>query len=58
VSTYEYDKNYNPNSVDDSVALCCKYIKHQMVFFTPAGNKIKIWNALTGDIKRIFSDIT
>lgn len=29
-----------------------------MSFFTPAGNKIKIWNALTGDIKRIYSDIT
>ena len=29
-----------------------------MAFFTPAGNKIKIWNALTGDIKRIYSDIT
>ena len=29
-----------------------------MAFFTPAGNKIKIWNALTGDIKKIFSDVT
>lgn len=29
-----------------------------MAFFTPAGNKIKIWNALTGDIKRIYSEIT
>lgn len=58
VGAYEYDKNYNPNSVDDSVAICCQYIENQMAFFTPAGNKIKIWNALTGDIKRIYSDIT
>ena len=29
-----------------------------MAFFTPAGTKIKIWNALTGDVKKIYSDIT
>lgn len=55
---FEYDKNYNPNSVDDFVAICCKFIPSQLCFFTPAGNKIKVWNALTGDIKRIYSDIS
>ena len=29
-----------------------------MAFYTPAGNKIKIWNALTGDVKKIYSDVT
>jgi hypothetical protein len=29
-----------------------------LCFYTPAGNKIKLWNALTGDVKKIFSDIT
>ena len=30
-----------------------------MAFFTPAGNKIKIFGMhLTGDIKRIYSEIT
>ena len=28
VYTYEYDKNYNPNSVDDYVAVCCKFIEN------------------------------
>ncbi|CAD8044697.1 unnamed protein product [Paramecium primaurelia] len=58
IYSYEYDKNYNPNSVDDYVAVCCKFIENQMAFFTPAGTKIKIWNALTGDVKKIYSDIT
>lgn len=58
VSLYEYDKNYNPNFVDDYVAICCLFVPSQLAFFTPAGNKIKIWNALTGDIRKIFSDIT
>ncbi|KAL4503262.1 hypothetical protein ABPG72_000868 [Tetrahymena utriculariae] len=58
VQLYEYDKNYNPNYVDDYVAICCAFVPSQLAFYTPAGNKIKLWNALTGDIKKIFSDIT
>ncbi|EGR33574.1 hypothetical protein IMG5_048910 [Ichthyophthirius multifiliis] len=58
ISIYEYDKNYNPNSVDDFVAICCAFVPSQLSFYTPAGNKIKLWNALTGDVKKIFSDIT
>ena len=58
ISLYEYDKNYNPKFVDDFVAICCIFVPSQLAFYTPAGNKIKLWNALTGDIKKIFSDIT
>lgn len=58
IYSYDYDKNYNPNSVDDYVALGCKLIENQMAFFTPAGTKIKVWNSLTGDVKKIYSDIT
>jgi hypothetical protein len=29
-----------------------------LAFFTPAGKNVKLWNALTGDIKKIFSDLT
>ena len=58
ISLYEYDKNYNPNFVDDYVALCAKFVPSSLSFFTPHGNKIKIWNGLTGDIKKIYSDIT
>lgn len=58
ISLYEYDKNYNPNFVDDYVALCAKFVPSSLSFFTPHGNKVKIWNGLTGDIKKIYSDIT
>jgi len=58
ISLYEYDKNYNPNFVDDYVALCAKFVPSSLSFFTPHGNKIKIWNGLTGDIKKIYSEIT
>ena len=58
ISLYEYDKNYNPNFVDDYVALCAKFVPSSLSFYTPHGNKVKIWNGLTGDIKKIYSDIT
>ena len=57
VTIFDYDKNYNPNSMDDYVAVTCRYIDYQMAFLTPAGNKIKVWNALTGEVKKIFSDV-
>lgn len=58
VQIFEYDKNYNPKYVDDYVAICCRFIPSQLAFYTPAGNKVKLWSALTGDIKKIFSDLT
>jgi hypothetical protein len=27
-------------------------------FFTPAGNKIKIWSALNGDVEKIYMDVS
>ena len=27
-------------------------------FFTPAGNKIKVWSALNGDVEKIYMDVT
>lgn len=56
--TYDYDKNYNPLSVDDFPAICCKFDPNSLCFVTPHGNKLKIWNCLNGDIKKIFSDVT
>ena len=58
VEIYEYDKNYNPLYVDDFVAIKCYFVPSQLSFFTPAGKNVKLWNALTGDIKKIFSDLT
>jgi hypothetical protein len=58
VSLYEYDKNYNPKYVDDNVAIICAFVPSQLAFYTPAGKNVKLWNALTGDIKKIFSELT
>ncbi len=55
---YDYDKGYNPNFVDDYVANCCKFVPYNLTFLTPHGFKVKVWNALTGDIIRIYQDIT
>jgi hypothetical protein len=55
---YEYDKNYHPNTADDKPALCCRYMKDKFYFFTPMGNKIKVWSALNGDVERVYMDIT
>ena len=29
-----------------------------MQFLTPTGNKIKVWNALTGELVKTYSEIT
>jgi len=58
INCWEYDKNYNPTSVDDSVVVAVAYRPQNNTIITPAGNKIKVWNALNGEVKRIFSDIT
>ena len=55
---YEYDKNYHPHIVDENTAICCKYIQEKLCFFTPTGNKIKVWSALNGDVERIYMDVT
>lgn len=58
LSFFEYDKNYNPNSVDDSVVVAVGYRPSTNTIITPAGNRIKVWNALTGEVKKIFPEIT
>ncbi len=57
LSVYEYDKNFNPHSADEYVATCAKFVKTSLSILTPVGNKVKVWNALTGDLKKIYSDI-
>jgi hypothetical protein len=58
LSIYEYDKNYNPDSADENTVICCRYVKNLLSFFTPAGNKIKIWSALNGDVEKIYMDVS
>lgn len=58
VNIFEYDKNYNPSNVDDFPAVCCKYIEESLVFVTPSGSKVKVWNALSGDVDKIYLEVT
>ena len=44
--------------VDDYSAIACGFVPTQLAFYTPVGNKVKLWNSLNGDIKKIFSDLT
>ena len=54
----EYDKDYNPHFVDDSAAVCAEYLPQNLSLLTPTGNKVKVWNTLTGEVVKIFSGIT
>ena len=58
VAFYDYDKNYNPTTADEHPVISCGYIKEHLSFYTPAGNKIKVWSALNGDVEKIYMDIT
>jgi hypothetical protein len=55
---YDYDKNYNPSTADENTVIACRYVKNTLCFFTPAGNKVKVWSALNGDIEKIYMEIT
>lgn len=55
---YDYDKNYNPLTADENTVIACRYVKNTLCFFTPAGNKVKVWSALNGDVEKIYMDIT
>ena len=58
VAFYDYDKNYNPTTADENPVISCGYIKDHLSFYTPAGNKIKVWSALNGDVEKIYMDIS
>jgi len=54
----DYDRNNNLTSADENVSICAKFIPSTLTLLTPVGNKIKLWNLLTGEVKKIFSDLT
>ncbi len=58
INIWEYDKHYNPTSVDDYVVTAVCYGPANNTIITPAGNKIKVWNALNGEVKKVFTDIS
>lgn len=58
LAAFDYRCHSTVVSCDENVALCCHFIQSNLVFLTPVGSRVKIWNALTGDIKRVFSNLT
>lgn len=58
IYTFGYDKNNSLTSADENVSLCARFVANSLCLMTPVGNKVKLWNLLTGEIKKIFSDLT
>lgn len=58
LSFLEYDRNNNLTSADENVSICAKFIPSNLTLLTPVGNKIKVWNLLTGEVKKIFSNLS
>lgn len=57
IYTFSYDKNNNLTSADENVSLCARFVPASLCLMTPVGNKVKLWNMLTGEIKKIFSEV-
>lgn len=55
---YNYDSDRNLRNADANISLCCEYVRSLLCFVTPTGNKVKLWNALTGKTKKIFQNIS
>jgi WD40 repeat protein len=54
----EYDRHNNVTSADENVSICAEFIASNLTLLTPVGNKVKVWNLLTGEVKKIFSNLT
>ncbi|CAG9330960.1 unnamed protein product [Blepharisma stoltei] len=52
---YDYDKNLNPNFVDDGMPLASFYTPNYYKFITPITNKVKVWNAFTGKPENMYA---
>lgn len=58
IYVFGYDKNNSLTSADENVSLCARFVAGSLSLMTPVGNKVKLWNLLTGEVKKIFSDLT
>lgn len=58
ITFLEYDRHNNLTSADENISICAKFIPSNLTLLTPVGKKIKVWNLLTGEIKKIFTDLT
>ena len=53
----ESDTSLNPNLADDQLVLGCYYNPSFYEFITVCLKKIKIWNAFTGKVSKIYDNI-
>ncbi|KAL4502119.1 hypothetical protein ABPG72_000354 [Tetrahymena utriculariae] len=58
LAAYNYDYGFNPNVCDDLKPLCCIMNTRQIKFYTPAGPRLKVWCGLTGEVDKIFLDMS
>ncbi|EAR86929.1 WD domain, G-beta repeat protein (macronuclear) [Tetrahymena thermophila SB210] len=58
IAAYNYDYGFNPNVCDDLKPLCCIMNTRQIKFYTPAGPRLKVWCGLTGEVDKIFLDMS
>ena len=56
--SFDYRVKEGNQRIEENIGQDCKYAPEMYVFVVPMMNKIKIWNALTGDIKKIYTNLT
>lgn len=58
ITRYEYNVQEGKTQVSDSVGQMCHFIPQYHIFLVVVNNIVKVWNSLTGDIKKIYSNIS
>ncbi|KAL0488867.1 hypothetical protein AKO1_013558 [Acrasis kona] len=58
IHVYEYERTSNPNLADDQPISMCIYNALNFTFLSVAGCDIKVWDALTGCVQKIYKDIS
>ena len=56
--TYIYASNYNPKLASTETSLCIELNKDTLELIVPVNRSVKIWDALTGKIKRVYKDLS
>ena len=55
---FDYEKLANPELTDDNPVFCALYNPTSMTFITAAGSDVKIWDAQTGSLIRVYRNLS
>ena len=55
---FDYRVKNRKMNFEENMGQDCRFVGNYLIFVTPIQNKVKIWNALTGDVKKIYSNLT